>query len=121
VNVLSTVTLTFADVRVLLDASRATAVRTCGPLVVSREFQATEYGAVVSSLPIGCPSTRNCTPATESLSLAVASTVTTPDTVAPLAGAVMSTLGSTVSGVAVPLASPDAGPTLCARSSAVTL
>ena len=62
--------------------------------------QETEYGAVVSSDPMFAPSTLNCTPATATLSEALAETVTLPDTVAPLAGAVMTTVGAVVSGSA---------------------
>jgi len=43
------------------------------------------------------PSTRNCTPATPTLSDAVALTVVVPDTVAPFAGELMLTLGAVVS------------------------
>jgi len=51
-------------------------------------------GLVVSSVPITIdPSRRNCTPATPTLSLATADTVTAvPETVLPFAGAVSTTL-----------------------------
>ena len=63
-------------------------------------FQVIEYGLAVSSAPRFAPSNRNCTPATETLSLADADTVTLePDTVTPPAGAVTDTLGGVVSGV----------------------
>jgi hypothetical protein len=55
-------------------------------LVVKLEFQDTWYGAVVSSLPRKLPSSWNWTPATPTLSVAVAETVIVPVTVAPLAG-----------------------------------
>ena len=61
-------------------------------------FQATEYGAVVSSAPRSAPSSRNCTPTTPTLSDALAVTFTEPDTVAPAAGAVSATVGGTLSG-----------------------
>ena len=43
------------------------------------------------------PSSRNWTPATPTLSVALALTLTVPDTVAPAAGAVMATVGAVVS------------------------
>ena len=49
------------------------------------------------------PSSLNCTPATPTLSEAVAETVTAvPETVAPLAGVVRETVGGVVSGADVP-------------------
>ena len=61
-------------------------------------FHATVYGAVVSSAPRLAPSRRNCTPATPTLSDALAVTFTEPDTVAPAAGAVRATVGGVLSG-----------------------
>ena len=78
-------------------ASRATAVSVCVPLVAVAVFQLTEYGLVVSSAPRFTPSSRNCTPTTPTLSEALAETVTVPVTVAPLAGAVIETVGAVVS------------------------
>jgi hypothetical protein len=61
-------------------------------------FQTIEYGALVSSAPSAAPSSRSWTPATPTLSDAVADTVTLlPDTVAPLAGAVIDAVGGVVS------------------------
>ena len=60
-------------------------------------FQRTLYGAAVSGAPRFAPFSRNCTLATPTLSLAVAVTVTEPDTVDPLAGAEIATVGSVVS------------------------
>src|SRR5262249_29245750 len=57
-------------------ASRARADKVCGPAVAPPAFQVMAYGAVVSSAPRGLPSSRNCTPATLTLSLALAETVT---------------------------------------------
>ena len=54
---------------------------------------------MVSSAPSGVLSTRNCTPATATLSAAVALRLTVPDTVAPLAGAVRLTVGAVMSGL----------------------
>jgi hypothetical protein len=52
----------------------------------------------VSSLPRFAPSNLNCTPATATLSEAVAETVTLePETVLPPVGAVMETVGGVVS------------------------
>src|SRR5436190_21805537 len=62
--------------------------------VVSHE---TAYGAVVSSAPSVAPSRPNCTPATPTLSEALAVTLIVPFTGAPLAGAVMLTVGGVVS------------------------
>ena len=56
------------------------------------------YRAVVSSAPSGVPPSRNCTPTTPTLSDALALTVTLPETVALLAGAVIETVGGVVSG-----------------------
>jgi hypothetical protein len=56
-----------------------------------------EYGAVRSSAPSGTPSNRNCTPTTPLLSLAVADTVTVPETAAPFAGAVIDIVGAVLS------------------------
>src|SRR5206468_1108611 len=58
---------------------------------------ATLFRSAVSSPPRLAPSTRNCTPATPTLSEAEALTVTVPDTVAPDAGALMLTAGGVVS------------------------
>src|SRR5437773_8622345 len=57
-------------------------------------FHATLYGAAVSSAPTATLSSRNCTPATPTLSAAVADTVIVPDTVAAFAGAVSDTVGA---------------------------
>src|SRR5206468_6235040 len=78
-------------------ASLAIAVRVCDPLPTVVVFQEIEYGDDVSSEPTLAPSTRNCTPATPTLSEAEALTVVDPDTVAPDAGAVMLTEGGDVS------------------------
>ena len=95
---LSTVTLTFAATVELPPASLARAASTWAPLAVVVVFQVTEYGDVVSSLPRVAPSTRNWTPATPTLSEAVAETVTAvPRTVAPAEGAVIETVGGVVS------------------------
>src|SRR5262252_901948 len=97
-GVLFTVTVTAADVVRLPAASRATAVRVCGPLLEAVVSTATENGALVSSAPSAIPSPKNCTPTTPTLSEAFADTVTVPETVAPFAGAVMFTAGGVVSG-----------------------
>ena len=86
---------------VLPAASRARAASVCVPLLAVALFQEVEYGAVVTSAPSDAPSSRNWTPATPTLSLALAETVTVPDTVAPLAGAVMETVGGVISGAAL--------------------
>src|SRR5204862_27971 len=91
------VTVTGEEVVRLPAASRAVAVSVCEPLPTVVVFQETEYGDDVSSAPRLAPSTRNCTPATPTLSEAEALTVTDPETVAPDAGAVMLTAGGVVS------------------------
>src|SRR5437762_13415002 len=73
------------------------AVSVCDALVAVIVSHASEYGAVVSSAPKFAPSRRNCTPATPTLSDALAVTVVVPETVAPPAGAVMLTVGAVVS------------------------
>src|SRR5437763_8532529 len=119
---LFTVTVTGAEGVLLPAASRAIAVILCGPSLTVAVFHETEYGAVVTStLPLTPLSSRNCTPATPTLSEALAVTVTVPFTGAPLVGAVMLTLGAVVSVVAVAEASLEAGPTFPAASWAVTL
>ena len=57
----------------------------------------TVYGAVVTSAPRFAPSSLNCTPATPTLSLALAVTEMLPVTVAPGAGAVTDTVGAVLS------------------------
>src|SRR6266853_4567729 len=95
---LATVTVTGAEVVWLPAASRATAVTVCEPLLAVVVFHEIEYGAPVSSAPTLAPSILNCTPATPTLSEALAVTVTVPDTVWPLPGEVMLTAGGVVSG-----------------------
>src|SRR2546428_2754693 len=97
-ELLETVTVLDAAVAWLPAASRATAVRTCDPLEAPVVFHEIEYGDVVSSAPRLAPSSLNCTPATPTLSEAVAETVTAePETVAPAAGALSATVGAVVS------------------------
>src|SRR5205809_7047992 len=96
---LATVTVTGAETGLTLPAaSRATVVRVCEPLLAAAVFHEIEYGAAVLSAPRLAPSSRNCTPATPTLSEALAVTVTVPDTVWPLLGEVMLTVGGVVSG-----------------------
>src|SRR5882672_3402718 len=95
---LFTVTVTGLEVVVLPAASRATAVRVCWPLLDPVVLTEIAYGAVVSSAPRAVPSEKNCTPTTPTLSEALALTAIVPETVAPLAGAVMLTAGGVVSG-----------------------
>jgi hypothetical protein len=98
---LLTVTVTAVEVVRLPAASRARAVSVWAPLAAVVVFQDTLYGAVVSSVPKGAPSSRNCTPATPTLSEASAVTATVPATVAPPAGLVTLTAGGVASGVNV--------------------
>ena len=84
--------------------STTTAVRLCLPFTNVVVFNDCEYGAAATAVPRFVPSTWNCTLATPTLSLALAETVTVPATVAPLAGAVIDTVGGVVSGLlAVPV------------------
>src|SRR3954469_9733294 len=76
--VLSTVTVTPAEVVVLPAASRATAVRGCGPSAAAVVSQEAEYGAAVFSAPSGAPSTKKRTPTTPTLSDELALTLTEP-------------------------------------------
>src|SRR5439155_1477788 len=94
----ATVTLT-AAVAVFPAASRATALTLWDPGAASVVSHATEYGAAVTSAPRFVPSTLNCTPTTPTLSVAVAETVTVPDTLAAGAGALSDTVGRALSTV----------------------
>src|SRR5213594_2249901 len=96
-GMLFTVTLTVVAVAVLPAASRATAVRVWDALVAVVVFHERAYGAVVISAPRLAPSSLNWTPTTPTLSVALAETVSVPDTVAPPAGAVIETAGGVVS------------------------
>src|ERR1700740_1580273 len=77
------------------------AVRVGEPFVAVVVFHDTEYGAAVTSDPRFAPSNWNCTPATPTLSDAVADTVIVPATDAPFAGDVSDTVGAVVSTVTV--------------------
>src|SRR5439155_150187 len=73
------------------------AVRVCAPLLAPVVFQAIEYGGVVTAAPALTPSNWNCTPATPTLSEALAVTVSVPETLAPEAGELMLTVGPVAS------------------------
>src|SRR5207237_971280 len=94
--VLATVTL-IVDTAELAAASLATASSVCWPLPTFVVSQVTSYGADVSSAPRFDPSSLNCTPATPTLSDAVADTVSVDETVAPAAGELIETVGFVVS------------------------
>src|SRR5881392_1648437 len=113
----ATVTTTSADTAVLPAASHARADSVWPPFATPAVAHATEYGAVVFIAPSGAPSIRNCTPTTPMLSVAVAVTVTVPDTVSPAAGAVIATVAALVSYVTVSAAVA----VLLAASCAVTV
>ena len=117
---LFTVTVTGWTVVELPAASRAIAVSVCWPFGTVALLQLRVKGALVSSAPRSAPSRRNCTPATPTLSVALAFTSIVPVTVEPPAGAVSETLGALVSAVTVARASFDAAPMFPAASSAVT-
>src|SRR5688572_27227255 len=97
VSPLPTTIVRAADVVMFPAASRATAVTECVPLPTRAEFHERLNGELVSSVPAFAPSTLNWTPTTRTLSDALALSVTVPDTVAPLAGAVSATDGACVS------------------------
>src|SRR5262249_18279151 len=95
-----TVTVTAADVTVFPAASRAIAVSLGDPSGTAVVSQLIESGATASSAPICAPSASNRTPVTPKLSTALAMTVTGPDTVVPVLGVVIATLGAVVSAAA---------------------
>src|SRR5439155_5160668 len=95
---LETVTVTGSEVFLFPAASRATAVSVCEPFEVFVVSQEIWYGATVSSAPRFDPSSRNCTPTAPTLSETSAVTFVVPETVAPLGGAVIETVGGVVSG-----------------------
>ena len=80
----------------LVPSVPVTAVTVWAPLATAVVVHVTEYGDVVSSLARLAPSTRNCTPVTPTLSVAVAVTATEPVTVVLFAGAVTETDGGHV-------------------------
>src|SRR5882672_824976 len=95
------------------------------PFATVPVFHDTEYGALVSSASRLAPSSWNCTPATPTLSEALALTATVPDTVAPFAGAVRLAVGGVVSGggalftVTVTELEVNVSPSRAARATAV--
>jgi hypothetical protein len=93
---LFTVTVTPALVVLLPAVSLAIALNVCEAFVAVVVFHETEYGAVMSRLPRLAPSNWNCTLATPTLLAAVAVTVRVPETLAPLAGEVIDTVGGAV-------------------------
>src|SRR6185436_13367375 len=97
-----TVTVTGDEVAVDPDVFLATAVSVCEPFASVVVFNDAEYGAVVSSAPRLPPSSLNCTPATPTLSVAVAETAIVADTVAPFAGALIDTAGGAGGGAGEP-------------------
>jgi hypothetical protein len=97
--VLSTVNATADDVARLPDVSRATATIDLEPLEVAVLSHVIEYGDEVSSEPMMAPFTLKVTPATATLSEAVAVSATFElETVLPFEGAVTETVGAVVSG-----------------------
>ena len=75
---LSTVTLTPADVPVLPAASEASAVTVCDPALAVRVSHEAWKGGAVTGAPTAWPSTLNCTRVTPTLSDAVAPSWTMP-------------------------------------------
>ena len=78
----------------------------CAPLATVVVFHEMLYGATVTSAPRSAPSSLNCTPATPTLSEALAEAVTVPATADPEAGAVIETIGGVRSSV-VKVKSPE--------------
>src|SRR2546421_1439579 len=107
VRPLLTVMIAGADRAEFPAASLATAVRVCAPLVAALVSQTVAYGAPVASLPRFTPSSLNWTPATPTLSVALAVMVMMPLTVAPAVGAVRDTVGGVVSLLTVPVTAAD--------------
>src|SRR5450755_310373 len=103
-----TVTVTGADGPTLPLVSVAWAVRTCEPSDARVVSHWMAYGGEVTSPPSGAPSRKNRTAATATLSLASAATGTWPDTIWPLAGLVMLTVGGILSTGAVALVTSTA-------------
>src|SRR5262245_6263520 len=103
-------TATPADAVVFPAASLAMAVSVCDPLDALELFQLTVYGAARSSAPSGAPSSMNCTPATPTLSEAVALTAIVPDTT-PAGGDEMLTVGAigsrAMSSICAPMSIPS--------------
>src|SRR5262245_36148375 len=102
-TVFDTVTATLAAVAMFPAPSRARADSVWGPLGAPDVFQLKVYvdPGPVTSAPRFAPSSRNCTPATPTLSDAEAVMVTVPFTVAPVAGTVTATEGAIVSSATV--------------------
>ncbi len=78
------------------------------------------YGGLVTSSAIGDPSMRNWTPATASLSTAIAASVAVPEIVAPSTGMVTLTVGGIVSHCLVAAVVVERADTLPASSNAST-
>src|SRR5437762_982775 len=96
---LLSVTVTAREVVRFPAASRAMAVSVCEPFDAVVVFHEFEYGEAVSSAPRLAPSSCNWTPATPTLSDALADTVVVPETVEPPVGLVIETVGGVVSAV----------------------
>jgi hypothetical protein len=97
-TVFATRTDTGDDVATFPAASRETARMVVVPFVDDAVFHVNSYGALTSSGPNWTPFRKNRTPETPTLSEEDAVTVTIPETVEPLVGAVMATVGGVVSG-----------------------
>src|SRR5207245_2371462 len=96
-GVLLTVTVTGEEVVRLPAASRATAVSVCVPLEALVVFQLVDWAAAVSSTPRLSPSGSLSTSTTPTLSEAVDVAVMVPETVEPVAGLLIETVGGVVS------------------------
>ncbi len=102
--VLETITVTADEMVVFPAASLAVAVRVWEPLGTETVYQVPEYGGMISSELRLEPSSLNWTPATPTLSEAVAETVTLPETVVLVVGRVIATVGEVMSGTRVKVA-----------------
>ena len=86
--------MTGADTVVLPEVSRARAVSVCAPLGTPRVSQGSRRARPCPPAPADVPSTKNCTPATPTLSAALAVMVTMSLTWALFAGEMMDTDGA---------------------------
>src|SRR5215467_13342612 len=91
------VTVTGRLVALLPEPSRAVAVRVWLPRALALVSQTIENGGSRTSGPRAVPSRKNCTPTTETLSVADAETVIALVTDAPSTGAVIATVGGELS------------------------
>lgn len=83
-------------------ASRTTAPRACAPSGTNAVFQLKVYGPAAMGGARSWPSRRNCTAATPAPEVALAETVTGPDTKAPCGGVMITMRGSAAAAAGEP-------------------